>query len=81
MMMHAQTYTLGSIRLVKSEVFNVFSFRSQPEEANTDKDEELQYLIPICLGGHTVFFMIPNPKPLYREEMRENKKQQHIVPL
>lgn len=57
--------------------------RSQPEEANTDKDEELQYLIPICLGlgGHTVFFMIPNPKPLYREEMRENKKQQHIVPL
>lgn len=25
--------------------------RSQSDEANTDKDEEHKYLVPICLGG------------------------------
>lgn len=68
MMMHAQRYRvkiktwlpLGwTTRKVKQDLcvllilyVQCFFFRSRPEKANTDKDEELEYLIPICLG-HT----------------------------
>jgi len=57
MVMHAQRDRVKTKNTKKVKqglcvllILYVFSFRSWSEKANTDKDEDLKYLIPICLG-------------------------------